>query len=101
MVNENLSWIFQTPKATLEIGKLNVDISKDAGSESDLSVRVQILPIVVHIVELQDSCNQLSDVSGGESSASSQASIAAKEKAPAHFIWEKFSLLCEFGHDRY
>lgn len=99
LVTENLFWILQTPKATVEIGKLNVDISKVGGSESDLLVRVHILPIVVS--EPQVSCNQLSDLSGGECSASSQASIATIKKAPALFICEKFCVSCEFGHDRY
>ncbi|KAG5064000.1 Protein SABRE [Glycine soja] len=90
--------VLKTPKATVEIGKLNVDISKVGGSESDLLVRVHILPIVVS--EPQVSCNQLSDLSGGECSASSQASIATIKKAPALFICEKFCVSCEFGHDR-
>ena len=91
----------QTPKYTLEIRELNVDISKDGGSESDLFVRVQILPIVVHILDPRASCDQLSNFSGGGCSASNQASVAAMEKSSATFMCEKFSVSCEFGHDRY
>jgi len=90
----------QTPKFTLEIGKLNVDISKDRGSDSDLVVRVQILPIVVNISEPQVS-NQLSESSDGGSNTSTQASIASTEKTSATFVCEKFSVSCAFGHDRY
>jgi len=78
-----------------------VDLSKDAGSESDLVVRVQILPIVVNISEPQVS-NQLSESSGGGSNTSSQPSIASTEKtSSATFVCEKFSVSCAFGHDRY
>ncbi|KAJ1421322.1 FMP27, GFWDK domain [Sesbania bispinosa] len=92
--------VLKTPKSTLEIGELNVDISKDGGSESDLFVRVQILPIVVHIGDPQVNCDQLSTFSGGGCSVSRQASVAAIEKSPAPFICEKFSVSCKFGHDR-
>ncbi|KAL2317608.1 hypothetical protein Fmac_031484 [Flemingia macrophylla] len=92
--------VLKTPKGTVELGELNVDISKDGESEPNLLVRVQILPIIVHIAEAQVSSNQLSDSSGGEHNASSQASIAATEKAPATFICEKFCVSCELGHDR-
>lgn len=104
---ENLCWVqrvsclLQTPKSTLEIGKLNVDISKVGGSESNLFVRVQILPIVVHIGDPQVNCDQLSKSSAGGCSVSSQGSVAAIEKSYATFLCEKFSISCEFGHDRY
>ncbi|KAK7321271.1 hypothetical protein VNO77_31751 [Canavalia gladiata] len=91
--------VLKTPKFTVEIGKVNVDISKDGRSESDLSVSVQILPIVVHNGDPQVSSDQLSNSSGGGSGASSQTSSAATEKLPALFICEKFSVSCEFGHD--
>ncbi|KAK7385404.1 hypothetical protein VNO78_31121 [Psophocarpus tetragonolobus] len=90
----------KTPKATIEIGNLNVDIFKVVGSESDLCVMIQILPIVVQISEPQVSCNQLSGINGGGGDASTQTSIAATKKANPHFIIGKFSVLCEFGHDR-
>ncbi|KAK7372939.1 hypothetical protein VNO80_06330 [Phaseolus coccineus] len=91
--------VLKTPKFTLEIGKLNVDMSKDGGSESDLVVRVQILPIVVNISEPQVS-NQLSESSDGGSNTSTQASIASTEKTSATFVCEKFSVSCAFGRDR-
>ncbi|KAG2391711.1 Protein SABRE-like protein [Vigna angularis] len=89
----------KTPKFSVEIGKLNVDISKEAGSESDLVVRVQILPILFNIIEPQDS-NQVSDSSGGGSNPSVQATVASTEKTCATFVCEKFSVSCTFGHDR-
>ncbi|CAJ1971662.1 unnamed protein product [Sphenostylis stenocarpa] len=95
--------VLKTPKFTLEIGKLDVDISIDAGSESDLLVRLQILPIVVNIKEPQVS-NQLSESSGGGSNTSTQESTASTENSSAEktcatFICEKFSVSCVAGHD--
>lgn len=92
--------VLKTPKYTLEIKELNVDISKDGGSKSSLLVRLQILPILVHIGEPRDSCDQLSNLGGGGCSSSCQASFAAIERSSAPFICEKFSISCEFGHDR-
>lgn len=77
-----------------------MDISKDGGSKSNVIVRLQILPILVHIGEPRLSCDQLSDLSGGGSISSGQASIAAIERSSAPFICENFSVSCEIGHDR-
>ncbi|XP_020218640.1 protein SABRE isoform X1 [Cajanus cajan] len=92
--------VLKTPKCTIEIKELNVDISKDGGSKSNLLVRLQILPIFVHIGEPRVSCDLSSNLSGGGCSSSSQASIAAIERSSAPFFCEKFSVSCEFGHDR-
>lgn len=80
---------------------MSVDISKGGGTESNLFVSVQILPIVVHIGDTQVSYDQLSKFSGGGCSVPSQASVAAIDKSSVPFICEKFSVSCEFGHDRY
>lgn len=93
--------MLQTPKSTVEIKELKVDISKDGGSRSNLFVRLHILPILFHIGEPRASCDQFSNFSGGGCSSSAQASIASIEKSPAPFVCEKVSISCEFGHDRY
>lgn len=79
-----------------------MDISKDGGSKSNLLVRLQILPIFVHIGEPEPrvSCD-LSNLSGGGCSSSAQASVTTIERSSAPFFCEKFSISCEFGHDRY
>lgn len=92
--------MLQTPKSTFEIKELGLDICQDGGSESDLFVRLQILPLVIHIGDPQASCDQLCNSSGGGFGVSSQASIAAVEKS-SPFICEKISISCEFGHVRY
>lgn len=96
-----LSGMLQTPKSTVEVKELKVDISKDGGSGSNLFVRLHILPILVHIGEPRVICDQLSNFSGGGCSSSGQASIASTEKSSAPFVCEKVSISCEFGHDRY
>ena len=93
--------MLQMPKATVEIKELNVDMSKDGESKSNLFIRLHVVPIHVNIGEPRVSCDQFSDFSGGGFSSSSQASNAAIERSSAPFICEKFSVLCEFGHDRY
>ncbi|XP_058747798.1 protein SABRE-like isoform X1 [Vicia villosa] len=92
--------VLKTPKGTVGIGKVNVDISKVGGPESKLFVSLHILPIVVHIGDPQVSYDQLSKFSVGGCSVSSQASAAPAEKPSAPFICEKFSVSCEFGHHR-
>ncbi|XVF62726.1 hypothetical protein PTKIN_Ptkin09bG0031100 [Pterospermum kingtungense] len=69
----------QTAKATIEVKELKVDISKDGGSKPNLSVKLHILPISVHYIQM---------LSG----------IVEKPSTP--FIYEEFSLSCEFGHGR-
>lgn len=92
--------MLQTPKSTVEIKELNVDISKDGGPGSNLLVKLHILPILVHIGEPWVSCDHLSNFSGGECNSSGQAFIASIERPSAPFICEKVSISCEFGHDR-
>ncbi|CAJ1974051.1 unnamed protein product [Sphenostylis stenocarpa] len=72
--------VLKTPKSTVEIKELNLDISKDGGSKSNLLVRLHILPIFVHIGEPQLSCDLLSNLSGGGCSSSGQASLNAIER---------------------
>ena len=70
----------QTPKATIEVKELKVDISKDGGSKPNLFVKLHILPISVHAIQM------LSGI---------------MEKPSTPFSCEELSLSCEFGHDRY
>ncbi|XVF36567.1 hypothetical protein REPUB_Repub19eG0068700 [Reevesia pubescens] len=71
--------VLKTPKATVDVKELKVDISKDCGSKPNLFAKLHILPISVHSVQL------LSGI---------------MEKPSAPFSCEEFSLSCEFGHDR-
>ncbi|KAJ0025914.1 hypothetical protein Pint_07300 [Pistacia integerrima] len=77
----------QTPKATVEVKELTVDISKDGGSKSGLLVKLTILPIFVYIGEPRISCYQSSNLNAGGCISSSQASFAMMEKSCAPFSY--------------
>lgn len=85
----------QTPKATLDIKELRVDISKDGGSEAGLFVKLQLFPITVHLGESRVASDP-PVVSGGSFSANQLT-----DGVCAPFRCEEFSLLCELGHNRY
>lgn len=90
----------QTPKATVEVKELRVDISKDGGSKPSLFFKLNILPIFVHIGEQQLSCEQSSILNSGGCISTIQAPCSMMERPSASFSCEEFSLSCEFGHDR-
>ncbi|XP_024963466.1 protein SABRE isoform X2 [Cynara cardunculus var. scolymus] len=92
--------VVKTPKATVEVKDLGVDISKDGGTKPSLFVKLQLLPVVVHPGEPRVSFDQSSSFSNGENFTVGQTCFATIEKASAPFICEEFHLSCEFGHDR-
>ncbi|KAF7139251.1 hypothetical protein RHSIM_Rhsim07G0212900 [Rhododendron simsii] len=92
--------VVKTPKATIEVKELRVDISKDGGSKPALFVRLHLLPIVVHLGEPRISCDLSSNFDYGGCTSASQASFALMEGTSAPFCCEEFSLSSEFGHDR-
>ncbi|KAK9070488.1 hypothetical protein SSX86_010890 [Deinandra increscens subsp. villosa] len=75
--------VVKTPKATLEIKELGVDMSKDQGSKPSMYLKLQILPIAIHLGEPHITCD-----------------ASTIEKSSAHFICEEFGLLFEFGSHR-
>ncbi|KAL7085464.1 hypothetical protein ACP275_14G282700 [Erythranthe tilingii] len=86
--------VLKTPKATLDIKELRVDISKDGGSEAGLFVKLQLFPINVHLGESR----VISDHSVTSGGTFSDNQLVDGVSAP--FSCEEFSLLCEFGHNR-
>ncbi|CAK9313018.1 unnamed protein product [Citrullus colocynthis] len=92
--------VLKTPKATVEVKDFSIDISKDGGTRQNLFVKLQILPIIVHIGEPRVSCEQSSNLSSGGCVSAVNSSFATMEKSPAPFSCEEFSLYSEFGHDR-
>ncbi|GAB2289692.1 hypothetical protein Dimus_024000 [Dionaea muscipula] len=92
--------VLKTPKATVEVKHLRVDISKDSSSKTSLFVRLFLSPIVAHIGEPQVSCDQSSSNSNEGCTLISQSSSSLVERAPAAFTCEELSLSCKFGHDR-
>jgi hypothetical protein len=93
--------ILQTPKATIEVKELKVDISKDGGSKPNLFVKLRILPIFVHIGEPRSSCDQSSNFNSGGCISAGQSSFPMIDRSSTPISCEELSLSCEFGHDRY
>lgn len=90
----------QTPKATVEVKDLGVEISKDGGTRPSVLVELQLLPVIVHLGEPRFSFDQSSSFNNGESFTAGSTCSATIEKASAPFICEEFHISCEFGHDR-
>lgn len=84
----------QTPKATLDVKELRVDISKTDGSEAGLLVKLELIPINIHLGEARATSDQAL-YSGGSCSADQLMSGVF-----APFSCEEFCLMCEFGHNR-
>ncbi|XP_057973448.1 protein SABRE [Malania oleifera] len=91
--------VVKTPKATVEVKDLRVDITKDGGSKPTLFVRLHLLPIAVYIGEPRVSCNQSSGFNNGGCDSVGQGSFALPERSSAPFSCEELSLSCECGHD--
>ncbi|KAJ8541282.1 hypothetical protein K7X08_002098 [Anisodus acutangulus] len=90
--------VVKTPKATVEVKELTLDLSKDGGSKPKLFVKLLLAPIFVHFGESRVSYDQ-SSMHGG-SFPSNDRLLAMTERVFAPFSCEEFSLTCEFGHDR-
>ncbi|XAR62067.1 hypothetical protein NMG60_11016662 [Bertholletia excelsa] len=75
--------VVKTPKATLEVKELGVDISKDGGSKSVLFVKLHILPIAIHLGDPRVSYDQASGFNHGEWTSASDAPFATTEKTCA------------------
>ncbi|PIN12656.1 hypothetical protein CDL12_14731 [Handroanthus impetiginosus] len=86
--------VLKTPKASLDVKELRVDISKDGGSQAGLFVKLQLFPINVHLGESRVTFDQ--SVTSGGSFCANQLT----DGVCAPFSCEEFSLLCEFGHNR-
>ncbi|CAI9294092.1 unnamed protein product [Lactuca saligna] len=81
--------VVKTPKASLEIKDVGLDLSKDPGSKPSVYLKLQMLPIVIHLGD-NISCSK-----GSESLCAGDGSTM--HKSSAHFICEEFGLLFEFG----
>lgn len=90
----------QTPKATVEVKDLGVEISKDGGTKPCVLVKLQLVPVVVHLGDPRISFDQSSSFCNAESFTAGQTCFASIEKASAPFFCEEFHLSSEFGHDR-
>ncbi|KAI3491193.1 hypothetical protein L1887_44439 [Cichorium endivia] len=92
--------VVKTPKATAEVKDLGVEISKDGGTKPRVLVKLQLVPVIVHLGEPRISFDQSSSFCNGESFTAGQTSYATIERTSAPFFCEEFHLSSEFGHDR-
>ncbi|KDP41499.1 hypothetical protein JCGZ_15906 [Jatropha curcas] len=92
--------VVKTPKAMIEVKEVRVDITKDGSSKPNLFIKLQILPVVIHMGEPRVSCDQSSNFESGGCISTSDGSFGMMETPSASFSCEEFSLSCEFAHDR-
>ncbi|XP_051126536.1 protein SABRE-like [Andrographis paniculata] len=83
----------KTPKASLDIQELRVDISKVGGSEPGVFVKMLIFPIKVYLGKSHVAAGLSENASGSFSNQLTAGACSA-------FTCEEFALLCEFGHCR-
>lgn len=88
----------KTPKATLEIKDMGVDMSKDEGSKPSMYLKLQISPIAIHLGEQHVSDDSLCSSIDSESLSAGNGSMI--DKSSAHFVCEEFGLLVDFGPHR-
>lgn len=92
--------VLKTPKATVEVKDLRVDISKDGRTKPTLFIRLLLSPIVGNVGELQFSSDPSSSHIDGDPVIGSQSSTAVVDQPFSSFNCEELSLSCEFGHTR-
>ncbi|XP_047307389.1 protein SABRE [Impatiens glandulifera] len=92
--------LVKTSKATVEVKELGINISKDDVSQQDLSVKLFILPIIIHLGDQRVSIDQSSSFKYEGYMSTSQASVVPTGKTLSPFFCEEFSLSCDFGHNR-
>lgn len=84
----------------MEVKELKLDINKDGGTKPNLYVKLNVLPILVHLCESRIISDQSSSGSF-ESCPASQVSSASPDRSAAALFCDELSLSSEFGHDRY
>lgn len=90
----------QTPKATLEIKDLRVDISKSGNAKPSLFIKLLLSPIVAQVGEPRFSNDESSSNIDEGYMVASQSSIPLVDQPFSSFNCEELSLSCEFGHNR-
>ncbi|KAG7657824.1 FMP27 C-terminal [Arabidopsis suecica] len=91
--------VVKTTKVIVEVKELKLDINKDGGTKPNLYVKLNVLPILVHLCESRIISDQSSNVSF-ECCPASQASSASPDRSAATLFCDELSLSSEFGHDR-
>ncbi|KAL9665175.1 hypothetical protein QQ045_020586 [Rhodiola kirilowii] len=84
---------FKTPKVSMEIKELKVDISKNGASKPTLLVKLDALPVLILLEESRHGLDQTCNYN----TLGNHVSLMGKSSSP--FSCEVVSLSCEFGHD--
>lgn len=92
--------ILQTPKATLEVKDLRVDISKNGNAKPSLFIKLLLSPITAQMGEQRISNDELSNNVDEGYMGASQSSIPLVDQPLSSLNCEELSLSCEFGHSR-
>uniref|UniRef100_A0A803LK69 FMP27/BLTP2/Hobbit GFWDK motif-containing RBG unit domain-containing protein n=1 Tax=Chenopodium quinoa TaxID=63459 RepID=A0A803LK69_CHEQI len=90
----------KTPKATLEVKDLRVDISKNGNTKPSLFIKLLLSPIIAQVGEPRISNDDTSSQVDEGYMVASQSSIPLVEQPFSSFNCEELSLSCEFGHNR-
>ncbi|KAJ6939626.1 hypothetical protein NC651_005939 [Populus alba x Populus x berolinensis] len=90
----------KTPKATIDVKELGLDISKDGGSKPNLYVKLNILPVLIHMGEPRIISDQMPNFNNGGCLSSGEVAFGNMDRSSAAFFCEELSLSCEFNHDR-
>ncbi|XP_078430617.1 HYPERSENSITIVE TO PI STARVATION 4 isoform X2 [Wolffia australiana] len=89
--------VVRTPRATIDVKDLLLDMSKIGNSSSVLHIKLHLLPILIYVCDERSSFDQSSYY---HQSGYLPAGHQLDGKAPAPFICEKLSIVCELGHER-
>lgn len=90
----------KTPKATIDVKELRLDISKDGGSKPNLYVKLNISPVLIHMGESRIISDQMPNFNNGGCISSGEVAFGNMDRSSAAFFCEELSLSCEFNHDR-
>ncbi|XP_057533189.1 protein SABRE isoform X1 [Amaranthus tricolor] len=90
----------KTPKATLEVKDLRVDISKNGNAKPSLFIKLLLSPITAQMGEQRISNDELSNNVDEGYMGASQSSIPLVDQPLSSLNCEELSLSCEFGHSR-
>ncbi|KAK1299784.1 hypothetical protein QJS10_CPB13g00262 [Acorus calamus] len=91
--------VVKTPKATVEVKDVILDISKDGGSIPILSFKLHLMPFLIHLGDSRLNYDTTSNCNQGVYWYTARSS-SIMEKTSAPFVCEDLLFVCEFARDR-
>ncbi|OAY71523.1 Protein SABRE [Ananas comosus] len=92
--------VVKVPKAVFEIKDLKMDISKIAGPNQILGVKLHIVPFTVQFGDSHFNLDQSFSYSQTDCSQPDQSFPAVMEKNSIPFVCEDLMVCCGFGHEK-